>query len=54
MKLAYYTHQYTMLRIQQAETLKEKQQLALNYFLHDAPLVDEELKKHIWKDEQNG
>lgn len=47
MKLAYHCHYYTLLRIREASTIEEKQLLALNYFLYDAEIVDEEMKKTL-------
>lgn len=43
------THRTAYLRFMEAETEEKRMQLALNYFLYDAPVVDAELQQEITK-----
>ncbi|WP_028609197.1 hypothetical protein [Paenibacillus harenae] len=52
MKFAYYAHHYALLRVLNAKTIEEKKEIALNYFLVDGRIVDEEMKRKIEEETQ--
>lgn len=43
------THRTAYLRFNEADTIEKKMQLAYNYFMFDAPIVDKELQKELTK-----
>ncbi|MDQ0062333.1 hypothetical protein [Paenibacillus harenae] len=44
MKVAYLSHNFTLMRIEHCQSEEGKKKLALNYFVHDGPLVNEQMK----------
>lgn len=53
MRIALYSHQIARYRFDRAKTEAEQREIAYQYFKHDAPIVEEEMKKRL-EDEENG